>query len=203
MSGILVQANITLPGLAWQSLPNPAKVLRLAFHDCMPYVDSSNGRPCDGCLDWVGAGTRFDEAQTTRFIYEEELDETDGHNNGLYGTAAVLEQIYTDAGYPSGPPALNLSLADAGASRADLWAFAALVAGVDGTFWSALLMFGHAEPRFTHDARMAPLLPLSQQARPPPGYSSLLRFRGRTPHSPSTGRRLLRGAQQRGVRQAQ
>ena len=30
----------------------PAKLLRLAFHDCVKYTDGTGG--CDGCLNWEG-----------------------------------------------------------------------------------------------------------------------------------------------------
>ena len=51
------------------------------------------------------------------------------NNNGLMYTVEVLEGIYTRAGFPTNQaPALNVSLQDSGKSRADLWAFATIVA---------------------------------------------------------------------------
>ena len=41
----------------WGTFYNPAKILRLAFHDCVKYKDGSGG--CDGCLNWKGVGTFF------------------------------------------------------------------------------------------------------------------------------------------------
>ncbi|CAE7392396.1 APX1 [Symbiodinium natans] len=93
--------------------PNPAKVLRLAFHDCMKYKDGTGG--CDGCLDWWGVGRRS--------VYAD-----DGHNNGLYVVAECLEHIYTWRDYPRGTPLLNVSLQNSNKSRADLWALAGMVA---------------------------------------------------------------------------
>ena len=70
---------------------------------------------------------------------EENLDE--GNNNGLEGTVEILERIYTDKDHPGASPSLDESLRcisqfinqhffirDSGKSRADLWAFAALMA---------------------------------------------------------------------------
>ena len=47
--------------------PDPPKVLRLAFHDCLKYTDGTGG--CDGCLDWAGMDTSFDNV--TQRIYED------------------------------------------------------------------------------------------------------------------------------------
>ncbi|CAE7669028.1 APX1 [Symbiodinium sp. CCMP2592] len=93
--------------------PNPAKVVRLVFHDCMKYTDGTGG--CDGCLDWQGVGRRSELAD-------------DGHNNGLYVVAEALEHIYTRTDYPSGAPVLDHSLKSTNKSRADLWALAGTVA---------------------------------------------------------------------------
>ena len=49
-------------------------------------------------------------------------------NNGLGMTVDVLEEIYTNRDFPKGTPKMKTSLAKGGKSRADLWAFAALVA---------------------------------------------------------------------------
>ena len=87
---------------------NERKMLRLAFHDCVPYQDGSGG--CDGCLN---------------------LDDNLEDNNGLQYIVAVLEKMYTDKEYmvpPRMSGKLDKSLKDMGISRADLWAFAGLVA---------------------------------------------------------------------------
>ena len=87
------------------------KMLRLAFHDCIPYEDGTGG--CDGCLN---------------------LDENLEGNDGLQFTAAVLEKLYIEADFPehkilNNPDfKLDASPKDLGISRADLWAFAGLVA---------------------------------------------------------------------------
>jgi len=98
-------------------------VLRLGFHDCLKYKDGTGG--CDGCLNWHGMGHRFGEdmAETRR---EENLDE--GNNNGLEGVVKILEQVYTDKDQPGASPSLDVSLRDSGKSRADFWAFAAMMA---------------------------------------------------------------------------
>jgi len=49
-------------------------------------------------------------------------------NNGLGQTADLLEEIYTNRKFPSKTPELSISLAESGKSRADLWAFATLIA---------------------------------------------------------------------------
>ena len=88
---------------------NERKTLRLAFHDCVPYEDGTGG--CDGCLN-----------------FDDNLEE----NNGLQFTAAVLEKLYTDVEFPRRPfedeAKLDASPKELGISRADLWAFAGLVA---------------------------------------------------------------------------
>ena len=108
--------------LHWGNLPNAAKMLRLSFHDCLLYTDGSGG--CDGCLEWTGMGRIF-QAWTNR-SYED--SQAGGGNNGLQPTVELLEAIYTVPDFPANSPILHASLAQAGKSRADLWALAALVA---------------------------------------------------------------------------
>ena len=79
---------------SWVDVPNAAKMIRLAFHDCLRYKDGSGG--CDGCLNWEGVGVRFDDAPG-QFKYAN-VGET--NNNGLRYTVEVLEAIYTDPEYP-------------------------------------------------------------------------------------------------------
>jgi len=101
---------------------NAAKVLRLTFHDCLKYTDGTGG--CDGCLNWKGVGTRFEDAPNKNLY----ADVGDTDNNGLRHTVEVLEAIYTVPGFPSRSPVLAKSLKDSGKSRADLWALAGIVA---------------------------------------------------------------------------
>lgn len=111
--------------------PNFAKVLRLGFHDCLTYQDpvgpgQANG--CDGCLN--------------SFMMNMDLQEEFGgegapnllltNNNGLLATADFLEEIFTNPNFPSKTPSLPVSMKASGKSRADLWAFAALVAAEVG-----------------------------------------------------------------------
>merc|ERR1712198_793611 len=98
------------------------KILRLAFHDCAKYTDGTGG--CDGCLNWKGVGTRFEDAPNKNLY----ADVGDTDNNGLRHTVEVLEAIYTVPGFPSRSPVLTKSLKDSGKSRADLWALAGIVA---------------------------------------------------------------------------
>jgi hypothetical protein len=100
-----------------------AKFLRLAFHDCMKYADGTGG--CDGCLEWTGVGERFAREEHGKM----ELNASDdGHNNGLQPTVEILERIYTDPTFPNLAMSLPQSPRDSGLSRADLWAFAGMVA---------------------------------------------------------------------------
>ena len=96
---------------------NERKMLRLAFHDCFKYTDGQGG--CDGCLNL-------------------EPGENLGENDGLQFSVAVLEALYTDKDFPDlsmigvdefeNAPELEKSPQELGISRADLWAFAGLVA---------------------------------------------------------------------------
>ena len=75
----LIQANVcVLNGGERQDIAfNERKMLRLAFHDCVPYEDGTGG--CDGCLN---------------------LDENLEGNDGLQFTVAVLEKLYIEADFP-------------------------------------------------------------------------------------------------------
>jgi hypothetical protein len=89
------------------------KALRLAFHDCIPYVGGERGGGCDGCLN---------------------LEQNRKGNHGLQASVAILERLYRDVDFPQrtgtfeDSPNLPMSPHDLGMSRADLWAFAGLVA---------------------------------------------------------------------------
>lgn len=101
--------------------PDQAKMLRLAFHDCLKYDDGTGG--CDGCLNWKGMGTR--RAQRSYEFTYPNVGNTD--NNGLNFTVEFLEHLYTDRTFPKGlAPELKVSLKGSGKSRADLWAFASI-----------------------------------------------------------------------------
>ena len=121
-------ANVSTPGERWADLPSPAKVVRLAFHDCMPYADGSGG--CDGCLEWTDITKRYDRNLISpRDKFKITVEELPSHNAGLDPTVEVLERIYTvDANFPGNADTLPTSLRDLGVSRADFWAFAAMVA---------------------------------------------------------------------------
>ena len=101
--------------------PSAPKLLRLAFHDCVRYKDGGGG--CDGCLNWNGVGKYYDELTVNAY---EDVKFTD--NNGLQPTVEMLEAVYTVPDFPGQSPVLDASLFEAGKSRADLWALAAVVA---------------------------------------------------------------------------
>merc|ERR1719350_622888 len=103
-------------------LPLPPKFLRLSFHDCVKYTDGTGG--CDGCLNWEGMETIFDDAPNKK-----EYDDVKfTNNNGLRPTVELLEAIYEAPDFPANSPVLSQSLRESGKSRADLWALAGLVA---------------------------------------------------------------------------
>jgi len=100
-------------------------LLRLVFHDCMRYKDGSGG--CDGCLNWSGVGKSGPSPHDKNDYYKyEPINETD--NNGMDQIAANLELIYTTIDWPFQNISLEISLHQAGKSRADLWQLAGLVA---------------------------------------------------------------------------
>ena len=86
-------------------------------------MDGTGG--CDGCLFWEGIDSRFTDSPG-KFQYEN-VNKTSNAN--LENTVAVLEYIYNDANFPLDlAPPLTVSLRDSGKSRADLWAFATMMA---------------------------------------------------------------------------
>ena len=99
------------------------RVLRLGFHDCLKYTDGTGG--CDGCLNWKGMNVKHTPILDLG-KEKANIDSTD--NNGLSWPLIQLEKVYKDPTYPTGAPSLEQSLFNTGKSRADLWAFAAIVA---------------------------------------------------------------------------
>ena len=97
------------------------KAVRLGFHDCLKYTDGTGG--CDGCLNWEGVDIRYQPKKYFKLM--KNVDEAD--NNGLGDIVRSLERLYRDTNYPSFSPKLDQSLFDSGKSRADLWAYAAIV----------------------------------------------------------------------------
>lgn len=93
-----------------------ANLLRLGFHDCMPYVNPEGAlvNGCDGCLDPTEIET---QGQT---------------HMGLKPIANHLQKIFEDPNYPKKSPKLSVSMKDSGKSRADLWAFATLLGALGG-----------------------------------------------------------------------
>ena len=84
------------------------------------YEDGSGG--CDGCLDFTNMGVVFQNSRKQRFP-DSGLE--DRRNNNMAMTVLALEHIYTrDHSLGDG----NVTLIDAGKSRADLWALAGIVA---------------------------------------------------------------------------
>ena len=101
------------------------KLLRLAFHDCIPYAKPPYGG-CDGCLNWKGMNAPVRKVFTNEFYKWKPINKTDNHLLGK--TAGHLETIYKSINWPYVKPSLEVSLYQSGKSRADLWQFAALVA---------------------------------------------------------------------------
>merc|ERR1711990_550113 len=116
--------------------PTENLLMRLAFHDCIPYQGGEiSGRKggsadgCDGCLNWKGMDwerMQPDDA-SKRFTYPA-ANFTTTSNQGLGRTAQFLELIYTTIDWPLQTPNLEISLQQSGKSRADLWQLAGLVA---------------------------------------------------------------------------
>jgi len=119
------------------------KALRLGFHDCLKYTDGTGG--CDGCLNWHNVGTRRNNIQ---WVQCENPDVNITDNNGLADIVQELERIYTEPNYPWNSPKLLHSLRDSGKSRADLWAYASMVAVEFGTQMSNLACRNRVDPRF-------------------------------------------------------
>jgi len=120
--GWIKQLN-TMKDVSWHDIPSTAKIIRLAFHACMPYTDGSGG--CDGCVHWDGVGSRVPRKSLRKFKLPS-MGVT--NNNALGYTVELLEEIYTNPDFPQGSPQLETSLQNCGKSRADLWAFAGIVA---------------------------------------------------------------------------
>ena len=122
-------------------------LLRLAFHDCIPYEDGSGG--CDGCLNFKNMGTPSPNPNYHDQYYQfEPMNTTD---KGLDRVVEKLELIYTTLDWPFAIPSLEVSLFQSGnvkellkfiayvcnkgnylfctgKSRADLWQLASLIA---------------------------------------------------------------------------
>jgi len=120
-------------------LPGPAKMLRLAFHDCVRYADGTGG--CDGCLNWQGMritkstspSIHFDEADH----FSNKFTGIESPNFGLEETIVALEKLYDTTplkivtkknGKCRKNKKKTSTLKQRGYSRADLWAFASLKA---------------------------------------------------------------------------
>jgi len=130
-----VLGGLKMPKGRGEGWPSENKLMRIAFHDCLKYTDGTGG--CDGCLDmhnvpfkymnFFTAGIKPQSNVKPQFYYEpERFNFSD--NNDLEPAAIALEEVYTNATWPPGAPALNISLWGTGKSRADLWAFAGMVA---------------------------------------------------------------------------
>jgi hypothetical protein len=117
----------SIPYTLAQATPTAPKFVRLSFHDCLKYNDTS-GMGCDGCISMDGVGLRYSTANS--FAYDADTTLTN-HNNALRPTLEVLEGIYTNADFPKiAGVQMATSLRCSGKSRADLWSLAA-IAGVE------------------------------------------------------------------------
>ena len=88
----------------------------------MKYKDGSGG--CNGCMNLQ---KMEDSLDWRTYDLLNEGRGLSGHE-GLLTTVKVLEQIYTDPAYPPEAPALDKPMPEKGISRADLWAFSAILA---------------------------------------------------------------------------
>ena len=110
--------------------------LRLGFHDCIPNNDPVTGKinGCDGCFNPAGMGVDMHKMFPKKENPTEKAP--DGANNGLWFTADVLEEVYTNPEFPiipvGNPGKLEMSMKHSGKSRADLWAFAGLIGATWG-----------------------------------------------------------------------
>lgn len=111
------------------AIPSTGKFLRLGFHDCWLYTDGTGG--CDGCLNFEGMYVikNMDERPSVGGKRKADLpyDLLSSANNNLAATADLLEAIYTNVDYGWQRNLLTKSLQETGKSRADLWAYAALL----------------------------------------------------------------------------
>ena len=122
--------------------------MRLGFHDCLTYTDGApeggfNG--CDGCINSEMIGVNMVETFDAPEGSKNGPTVTTTNNNGLLFIADVLEEIYTNPNFPYDTPALAVSMKESGKSRADLWAFAALVATEHGVTNNNLACNGESE----------------------------------------------------------
>jgi len=127
--------GLKMPGGRAEGWPSENKLMRIAFHDCLKYTDGTGG--CDGCLDmhnvpfkymnFFTAGIKPQSSVKPQFYYDPERFKF-SDNNDLEPAAIALEEVYKNATWPPGAPPLNISLVGSGKSRADLWAFAGMVA---------------------------------------------------------------------------
>jgi len=118
--------------------PTPARIIQLAFHDCLRYedVDENGGGSggCDGCLNWSGMGFKsagMDFFTTEHAQYAATPVQLHTTNNKLQMTARSLELIYNSNAAVNWPPQSKVlleSLKESGKSRADLWQFAGNIA---------------------------------------------------------------------------
>ena len=87
-------------------VPSTAQLLRLGFHDCVPYIneDGSLEGGCDGCIHWANMGFGYSgfPGKKTKSVKKDYYPVSKGDNNGLQVTVAALENIYTNPAWPIG-----------------------------------------------------------------------------------------------------
>jgi len=121
-------------------LPDVAKFVRLAFHDC---IRDSNFEGCNGCLNFDQMGVLGPNGEDHGGCSKDQSCEqthakTTTDNNNLLWAARVLEEIYINKHPPFSDNEeyqLDKSLRDNGKSRADLWNFAGLIAIETAAEW--------------------------------------------------------------------
>ena len=85
----------------FQSFPNAAKFLRLGFHDCLTYENGSIVNGCDGCLNPTNINYQLPGYGVANGKVKGNPIITFTDNNNLLQTADVLEEVYTNASFPT------------------------------------------------------------------------------------------------------
>merc|ERR1712151_795421 len=102
-----------------------ARVIRLGFHDCVKSEDGSGG--CDGCIDMKNINYRHHGGKDARGDESLRTKKPDWLN-GNRGLETIVDFIERNIFTRKLASSKGRSLQQTGKSRADLWAFATLVA---------------------------------------------------------------------------
>ena len=104
--------------------------LRLGFHDCLKYRDGAPTNGFDGCDGCLNRHLMLNLANHDKTWKHSDVRYTS--NTGLLSTADYLEAVYTNNTFPEKIQfADDKTMKEKNYSRADLWAFATMVAYED------------------------------------------------------------------------